>query len=241
MKIKRIALASLPLLLTASFASNAADALFRPRASVGFASYELEFLASGSAIADSSYMTGGFGATIAKDNIYFDAAYTTSLSATYDNSGTDDDFTRTDLNFTVGLALDGGLSVFAGYKTGESAYSSFVGVGEELRFEASGLFFGAGFSNNMENSSISFNAAIAFLEGELTDDDTSATPYNATADTIGFSFGLGYNYYINNDSGFGLKGTVQVYDFVDWVDPVYTISDTAETLVSVEASYFVNF
>jgi hypothetical protein len=238
-------LVCIPLLLAASFAASADDVLFRPRASLGYASYELKFTGSGGgSLADSSYLTGGFGATIAKDNLYFDLAYNTSLSASYDNFGTDDDFKRTDLSLTAGLALDGGVTVFAGYKTGKSEYTDTIDPDISLiTFEASGLFFGAGLSNSIDdNSTISFNAAIALLNGDFKDNDTFNPPFNASADTVGFSIGAGYNYFINNNSGIGLKGSYQYYNFVDWTDANYPgIPDTAETLISIDVSYFANF
>lgn len=240
MHIKNAHLAALPLLLSVTFTASAADTLIRPRASLGFASYDLAFTQSGAELEGSSYMTGGFGATIAQDKLYFDIAFNTSLGATYDNLGSDDDFDRTDLNLTLGLALDGGLTVFGGYKDGGTEYFNYFGPSDNLHFDTSGLFFGAGISNSLsDSSSISFNGAIALLEGTMTSDGPN--PFDATADTIGFSLGASYNYYLNNDSGFGLKGTFQSYNFVDWTDPNYTIADTVETVISVEASYFHNF
>jgi hypothetical protein len=82
---------------------------------------------------------------------------------------------------------------------------------------------------------------LAFLEGKLTDNDTFFVPYDAKADTIGFSMGAGYTHFLDNDSGIALKGALQLYSFVDWVDANATISDTDETVISVDISYFANF
>ncbi|MDH5389365.1 MAG: hypothetical protein OEY06_13085 [Gammaproteobacteria bacterium] len=240
MNTKSIRLAVLPVLLSATFTASAADTLIRPRASLGFASYDLAFTQSGAAISDSSYMSGGFGVTIAQDKLYFDFAYNTSLGATFDNGGVDDDFNRTDLSLTVGTALNGGLSIFGGYKNGSTEYFNYFGPSANMHFDTSGLFFGAGISNSInDNSSISFNGAIALLDGSLTDDGIN--PYDATAATVGLSLGASYNYYLNNDSGFSLKGTYQSYNFVDWADANYNIPDTVESIIAVEASYFFNF
>ena len=79
------------------------------------------------------------------------------------------------------------------------------------------------------------------LDGELTDNDVNAIPFDASANTVGLSFGAGYNYYLNNDSGVSLKGMIQSYNFTGWEDQNYIIDDTSEFLFSAEASYFFNF
>ncbi len=246
MYIKRLRYAVLPLLLSATFSSAiASDTLFRPRATFGFASYELTLLRPGSLpTAEISYAMGGFGATIAQDQLYFDFAYNTSLGATYDNGGFDDEFVRTDLNLTVGIALDGGMTLFGGYKTGESTYACTGCIATLYSFKSSGLFFGAGISNSIDDSSsISVNAALALLSGQLKDKeiDLGFIPYNAEADTIGISLGASYNYHISNDSGIGLKATIQNYTFVDWVDPNYVHDDISESIFATEVSYYINF
>lgn len=240
MKMKITAFSLTLLLVSASFTSYA-DTLFRPRVSLGYTSYELAFTGSGNSLADSTYLAGGFGATIAADNLYFDIAYTTSLGATYDNGGIDDDFERTDLNLTLGVVFEGGFTLFGGYKIGKSEYSDTVSTATLLTFEATGPYFGVGMSTSLPDGSFSFNIALAFLKGELTDNDTFFVPYDAEADTIGFSMGAGYTHFLGNDSGIALKGALQFYSFVDWVDANATIDDTDETVISVDISYFANF
>ena len=245
-KIARLSILSL--LAAASLPAYASDVLVRPRASLGLASYSLTIGDAGSeAEATSSYIKGGFGLTIAKENLYFDLGYSTSFGATHDAFIVEEDFVRTDLNLTVGTALNNGLSVFGGFKTGESELSdTFTGL--TTSFKASGIFFGASKSWSGANDSISVNAAIAFLDGELTDDDPTfdlgySNARDASANTVGLSFGAGYNYYLSDDSGISLKGMFQSYNFTGWEDPnpYLGVPDTTERLFSAEASYFFNF
>ncbi|MCW8956546.1 MAG: hypothetical protein OQL09_06655 [Gammaproteobacteria bacterium] len=220
-----------------------AETLVRPRASVGFASYELSFSdPTLGSISDTSYMTLGAGATFAQDNIYFDVSVTTALGASHDFTefDQDEDFFRNDLALTVGLVLDQGISVFGGYKSGETEYENPSATSTLLSFETSGIFGGASMSFPSGNDVVSVNAALAFMEGTLTDNDTAFTPYDETADTIGLSFGAAYVKNITNDTGLMFKGAFQLYAFSDWTGN-YSIADLDETIFSVEAAYFVNF
>ena len=240
MKI-RVTRISIILLLVMVSSAVQAEMLFRPRASLGYAAYELALTEAGTSLSDSSYPTGGFGATIASDNIYVDLAYNTSLGATHENGSVDDDFKRTDITITVGAGLKYGISIFGGYKTGKTEYSYTTEPNyTRLTFEAKGPFFGASMSF-LRDSALSVNVAIALLEGELTDNDTFFPPFDATADSTGFSLGIGYNHSLTKGTGLILKSTFQAYSFKDWVDPNYTISDMDEKIFSTDISYYVNF
>ena len=241
MNTKLARLSILSLLAAASLPAYASDVLVRPRASLGLSSYSLEIGKSDTVTANSNYLKGGFGLTVAKDKLYFDFGYSTSFSATHDAAPVEEDFARTDLNLTVGSALGHGFSLFGGFKTGESELSdSFSGI--TTTFTASGLFFGGSKSWSGDNHSISINAALALLKGELTDNDVNFAPLDATAtNTVGISFGAGYNYYLSNDSGVSIKGMFQSYSFTGWEDQNYPIDDANEFLFSADASYFFNF
>lgn len=232
-------------LVTVQAANVNAETLVRPRAAIGYASYELSPSdPSLDSISDTSYMTLGAGATIAQDNMYFDVSFTTALDASHDfsSTGQDEDFFRNDLALTVGFVLDQGLSVFGGYKSGKTEYDNPAtsATSTVLTFETSGIFGGASMSFPQGNDVISVNVALAFMEGELTDDDTVAIPFDETADTLGLSFGAAYVKNISNDAGLIFKGAFQLYAFSDWTGN-YTLDDLDESIFSLEATYFMNF
>ena len=230
-------------LATVQAANVNAETLFRPRAAIGFASYELSFSdPTLGSISDTSYMTLGAGATFAQDNVFFDVSFTTALGASHDFTefGQDEDFFRNDIAFTVGMVLDQGVSVFGGYKTGKTEYDNPSASSTILEFETSGIFGGASISFPSGNDVVSVNGALAIMDGTLTDDDTFFTPYDESADTIGVSFGAAYVKNISNDTGLMFKGAFQLYAFSDWSGN-YTLEDLDESIFSLEAAYFMNF
>lgn len=222
-----------------------AETLVRPRAAIGYASYELSPSdPTLDSISETSYMTLGAGVTFAQDNMFFDVAYTTALDASHDfsSTGQDEDFFRNDFALTVGLVLEKGLSVFGGYKLGKTEYDNpqTSATSTVLTFETSGLFGGVSASFPSGNDVISVNGALAIMEGTLTDDDTVFIPYDETADTIGLSFGAAYVKNITNDTGLIFKGAFQLYAFSDWSGN-YALADLDESIFSLEAAYFINF
>jgi hypothetical protein len=248
MKISRLSALTATALILAS-QSVSAESLFRPRASLGFASYELSMDQGTTSLAKSSYMTLGVGATLAMDNLYFDIASTSSLSAEYDNDATSltEDFSRDDVAFTVGLAMDGGFSVFAGYKTGSTEYSNPTASSTFLTFDTNGLFFGASAGFPMsDNNSLSVSGALAFLNGKLEDNYIGAS-YDEEADSIGLSLAMTYTSNFSDTSGMTIKGAVQSYGFTNWSGPYsdsiapLELADHTETIVSLELGFFVSF
>lgn len=137
------------------------------------------------------------------------------------------DFKRTDINLTVGANLHDDLTVFTGYKTGESSFDI---DNDKIVFEATGPFFGITKSVPINDSLISFNAAVAFLNGKLKSSDGF---FDEKADTAGFSLGIAYSHFLTNDSGIIYKGAYQQYDFKDFT--------AKETLLAVEISYYKDF
>lgn len=242
MKIAHLSVLTATALIMTCQSVNA-ESLFRPRAALGFAAYDLSMDAGTTNLSKSSYMTLGVGATLAMDQVYFDVAVTNSLSAEYDNddTATTEDFSRQDIALTVGLALDGGFSVFGGYKTGSSEYTNLSLTSATTTFDTDGLFFGAGIALPVDNNSLSFSGALALMNGTLEDNDTFFTPFNEEADTVGISLSMAYTMNFSETNGLTLKGAVQSYGFTDWTGPNSPLPDMTETIVSVEAAYFANF
>ena len=215
-----------------------ADTLFRPRAVLGYAAYDLTTGASDRA--SSNYTTLGVGATLARDQFYVDAIVANTLNARYDNHDTNtvEDFSRQDVTLTVGMLLEN-LSVFSGYKTGHTHYST-LAPGASSTFNTDGLFVGALLAFPLGNNLLTLNAALASMNGHWKLNSTSL-PINAKADTLGMSLGMAYTLYLSDTHGFLFKGAYQSYHFKDWNDSSATIPDIDETIVSVDAGYFVNF
>ncbi|MDH5391633.1 MAG: hypothetical protein OEY11_00475 [Gammaproteobacteria bacterium] len=225
-----------------------AQMLIRPRASIGVAAYELAFVdpASGS-ITDTSYLTLGGGITLAKGNTFFDLSVSTSLAAehNYTQSGQTETFQRTDFAATLGYVLDSNMSVFGGFKSGRSYFEYPSSDASYMSFDSAGLFGGGSLSFRLGSDVLSFNAALALMNGSLTDNDINfSNRLNEEANTVGVSLGASYVINLSNQSGFILKGALQNYSFTNWTGNYSNtngLSDLKETIVSGNLAYFVNF
>jgi len=239
----RLLTTMLAMTCAATSISVSAETLFRPRASIGYSSYELKFTgASSGTLSSVSYLKGGVGATIASGKLYFDLGYTGSLGAKYDDGVVaDQDFLRDDLTLTVGYALPNNVTVFGGYKSGTTEYTAFDEPNTTLKFEATGPYFGAGISIPTGSGVWSINGAIAILSATLKDDTVGFTPYDASADSVGFSLGAGYTLTFDGGQGLSFKASYQTYDYTGWSDPVYTIPDIEETILALDVEYYINF
>jgi hypothetical protein len=228
--------------LAAVSMSASAETIFRPRVSLGYSNYEFAIPSNNFTI-DTNYLKGGVGATIATGRLYFDLGYSGSIDAEY-NDGTlpqDEEFLRKDLTLTVGYVIGNNITIFGGYKSGSSEFSN-VDVGiSKTKFEASGPYVGAGIGFPVGKGTLSVNGAVAFQDADLTDNDTVGTPLNATGDTLGLSIGAAYNMPFSREQGIAFKANYQDYDYSDWQDPNYTISDITETIFFVDAEYYYNF
>lgn len=246
MKTSPLFVSTLTALLLAS-QSVSAESLFRPRASLGFATYDLSADQGQTQLNKSTYMSLGVGATLAINSFYMDIASTQSLGAEYDNedTGLTEDFARDDFAFTLGFAAKNGFSIFGGYKTGSSEYGNpfTPSSSTTMTFDTSGFFTGASFGFPLnDSSSLSISGALAFLDGELKDNDIgSGTPYNAEANSFGLSLAMTYTANFTDTSGLTLKGGIQSYSFVDWEDPNYFIDDMNETILAMELGFFIGF
>lgn len=242
MKIAHLSVLTATALIMTCQSVNA-ESLFRPRASLGFAAYDLSADSGTTSLNSSSYMTLGVGATLAMDQIYFDIAVTNSIGAEYDNEDTllTEDFSRQDIALTVGMALDGGISIFGGYKTGSSEYTNISPSAATTTFDTDGLFAGASISLPMDQNSLSFSGALALMNGKLEDNDTVFTQYDEEADTVGISLAAAYTMNMSETNGLTFKAGYQAYGFSDWTGPNSPLPDLTESIFSVDATYFANF
>ena len=107
----------------------------------------------------------------------------------------------------AGMDIQPGISPHAAYTCGEgnllavrdaasagsvplAIHIAESSIENDFLFDTSGPFLGLGFSTANGDSTLSFNLAVAMLEGELKDNDTFFLPYNAkSGSTVGFSMG----------------------------------------------------
>ncbi|MDH5407090.1 MAG: hypothetical protein OEZ33_07960 [Gammaproteobacteria bacterium] len=217
-----------------SFASD--DNLLRGRATLGYSSYTLSFTGSSLPTSDvnSTYMFFGAGATFATGKIYFDAAFNSSMNATHDWSGFNGDFERFDMAFTGGYLLSQGWSVFGGFKTGESIFYQDSLPGYRLTFEAFGPFVGGSKVIHLDqSSSVSLSAALAIMTGDIFDNFS----LNDSGNTYGLSVSASYNLPLGDNQGLKARANYHSYSFSDFS----TVVDVDESILSVEASYYMNF
>ncbi len=232
-------------IIAASIASaslnTSADTLFRPRASLGYSSYELTLTDPGDTLSESSYLKGGIGVTIATGQLYFDLGFSNSLGATYDEGVTPgEDFNRSDTTLTIGYVFSNNMTLFGGYKSGSSEFNNSSTSVSSTKFDASGPYLGLGIGFPSSGGTWSFNAAIAALSAELTDNDTGI-PFNASADAVGFGLGAGYSMPFGSTQGLSFKANFQSYDYTDWEDPNYIPPDIQESIFAMDVEYYYNF
>lgn len=217
-----------------------------PRASLGFAAYSLDIpLASGGSqkAATSSYGTLGAGLTVAADNFYVAIDTTTSMGGEHDlYNTTGGDFSRDDTAFTVGVTTAEGFQFFGGYKTGKTEFKTPTLTMKTTTFDTSGPFLGLGFSSATGDSTLSFNLAVAMLEGELKDNDTFFLPYNAkSGSTVGFSMGINWSTALSERTRLSVGGKYEIYAYQDWEDPNYNIPDMNESIFSMNVGLSYRF
>ncbi|MDH5518773.1 MAG: hypothetical protein OEY36_13300 [Gammaproteobacteria bacterium] len=224
-----------------------AEMLFRPRASVGVAKYELSFLdQTQGSITDTSYLTLGAGITLASGRTFLDLSVGTSLGGQHDYTanGQTEVFQRTDFAGTLGYVLNSSMSVFAGFKSGSSYFENPTANSSYMSFNSSGLFGGASLSLRLGTDVLSLNGALALMNGTLVDDDQTINHFNEKANTVGVSVGASYVINLSKESGFILKGSLQSYSFANWsgnYSDNNNLSDLKESIVSGNLAYFVNY
>lgn len=226
---------SLVLLLNQN-AFAADDSLLRLRVTAGFSNYALTQTGKGSTAPDatSQYLALGGGLTYAKGNFYFDAYGSMSIGAEHDWPTFEGDFNRTDTALTAGYLLQGGWSVYGGYKWGKSEFGRDSAPGYLLTFEAEGFFAGASKSiRQASGTTVSLSAAVAFMTGYIY--DTASLDDEGSA--IGTSFSATYNVPMAGGTGIQVKGFYQYYGFSDF----RAAADTNETIIGAHAAYYMNF
>jgi hypothetical protein len=229
-------------------AVQAEEGLVRLRVGAAATDYSLKFDSSTpdsyyrNKTAKSSYTAKNAGLTfVSPGGFYVDILGQTSGDATHDlwePYAKNMEFSRDDFTLTLGVSIpsqSGTGSVFGGFKSGttelQAPKGTFIpGYGAPLwskdKFETTGFFFGGGYGFPAAGGQIGFNAAMAFMGGEWTDD----TGYRVEADfTFGFSMGASYTYTFGKNFGLiaDLKFQNYSYNFDTSTSTPYTITETA--------------
>lgn len=235
------------LILSGSLLASAnafAQVDFRPRVSLGMASYDIEINfndGSSPTAADSTYLKAGIGAAMITGRWYFDFGYGGSIYAeAEDDVGATFDFVRSDLTLTAGYVFPSNFTVFGGYKTGTSEFTGDPTCpGCEIKFEADGIYGGAGYNIPVDGNVFSINAAVAVLNGELALVEPGLPTFTDESGTVGVSLGAGYKISMSNTSGFTLKAIAQSYRFKEF-DSLQGLA-TDETIISLDFGYYTVF
>lgn len=234
-------------LLFVSYTAQASDISFTPRASFALTAYKFSQPARTGALAPTgingndfpeldfevTFKVLGIGGTFSGEGYYFDLSAQQSSeeedSFTLDDPLLTEPFVETfkgdrqDFALTLGTrVLENQGSIFLGYKTGKSEASG--NKGQYLKFEEKGLFIGANYGWTLGSGRLSFNAALADLEGELTETVTNpqfASPavlsepldINATSDAQGLSYGLSWSSRISKNLSYSLSYDTKKYTF----------------------------
>lgn len=208
------------LVMLSCAAASAQDGVIRARA--GISNNDFTSLFSGGVL-KSKFNSLNLGATyIQTSGMYYDVALKNSLSAKWGvdggaRNGEEDAYSRRDLTFTVGKALDGGIQVFGGYQQADSTINlgpNSVPANFEEEFNVKGFFAGVGKTIPMSVGSVNLNAAVGAMKGRLL--DGSATWHSSKVGT-GFSLGAVYSYPVDNKTNlsFELKSQQYKYKFDD--------------------------
>ncbi len=154
-------------------------------------SYDAQLLAldlSVTASVDSWYVSIGVEPTIADDSVTSDFNNEYSITSSIDSSvitgstgniEADYDISRYDLSATIGYKFEQNITVFGGYKYGETTEEyqadsvillDYLPNDFESTFEESGLFIGGAYTLSFDDIGIlTFSAAYAFMENDYKD------------------------------------------------------------------------
>ncbi|MCD4679864.1 MAG: hypothetical protein K8S00_05700 [Bacteroidales bacterium] len=154
--------------------SNASDFIFMPRVMGGVETYNYEQEAPGGNTLEFSDTMPfiGCGVTVAKDSFYIDGYFMETETGSDSPYNWDVNFSRQNYSFSVGYHKEGSLGTyFVGYRSGKTEFETAT----EFDLTTSGWFVGGAIGNPY----FSFNCAIAFLEGDATDEQDNVVGFTA--------------------------------------------------------------
>jgi len=232
---------------------QAGDFTFQPRVMAGVMRYSFEekfkqehggnigTYESGEKLRDNLPFIG-FGGTLSYDRFFIDAYVQRSGEGEDGGSSkTDDffvannspvDFKRKDYAITLGYGVTDRLSIFGGYKYGQTDFerldtlASIGFVGDTFfkesvhsEFKQDGPFIGATYGWQLGNGLFGLNIAVAKMDGEKTRHTvvTGSSNHQSTSifsdDTLGVTFGISWKAPITKNLMYGLSLDGYRYDF----------------------------
>ncbi len=215
----------------------------KPYANLGLQKYEFTIVdpngpdESETEVADSNYLAVGGGVTVSNGSLYGDLNLSTSVAAELESADGDADFTRYDISFAMGYLLEGGFSVFGGYKIGTSEMSEFSNDASipDIEFKADGFFIGASQGWNVDETTLlSFSLAAALMKGHYTWENETINKVKVESDsTVGVSAGLSMSKLINDNLSLTGSFKYQSYTYSDF-DGEFAGSIFTEELAGLE-------
>lgn len=181
------ALSGLGLLVSAT--GHAAELKVTPNAFVSYRDFEYSV---GNGGIDNNLYSLGIGLTATYGRFYLDlSGEKNPTSGKEPTQSSTAYFEREDAAVSLGYGVNESISVFAGYKYGETRIvspPSAMTIGSQVRLQGRGLFIGAGagWAVNATNL-VSFSAAYAMMRAEYED---SAFDSNTRGDASGTSLGI---------------------------------------------------
>lgn len=245
-----------------------AESGFIPRASIGVADYQfsqdardqIDFPEVNFSVV---FNMLGVGGTFYKDNYYIDLFFQHS-----DNQS--DDFEeniqgtnfkerfvgdRKDAAVTVGMKiLDFRGSVYGGYKIGVSEATSDLDT--KLKFSEDGYFIGGNYSWPIGKGTLTFNMAVAFLDGSLKEDASAAAEafiqglhpgavldLDADSKATGLSYGISWSAPLSERFTYSVSVDANNYTFKDVDDDLATDppDEFEEDFVTAKLSFSYHF
>jgi len=137
-------------------------------------------------------------------------------------SSTKASFDREDTTITLGWSIMDGVSVFTGYKYGETTTDG-DGVNFKETFEEDGPFVGASYSIPFEAGNLTFSAAYASMDGDFKSNqeieiltglvNITQNSLKYKGDTTGLSFGASWSGELTDNMIYTVSLKHQKYDF----------------------------
>ncbi|MEM7017921.1 MAG: hypothetical protein AAF512_11375 [Pseudomonadota bacterium] len=172
--------------------NESSDWVVTPELSVSFRNFEYS---ADTTDIDGDIFSLRFGASVAYKNYYLDITGETNLGSG-DTNITDVDFDRQDATLTFGYGLSETISIFLGYKHGETTIQAPADVvGSKITLTGNGFFAGAGGVWPVKDlGAFSFSAAFAVMDASYNQPPTFG---KTSGDATGTSLSLAWNGVIN--------------------------------------------
>lgn len=199
-----------------------------------FASYrDFEYSIGGGGI-DNKLYSLGIGLTATYGRFYLDiSGEKNPASGKEPNENGNAYFEREDAAVSIGYGINESISVFAGYKYGETSIvspPSAIAIGSQVSLEGRGLFIGAGGGWTVgQHNLLSFSAAYAMMRAQYYD---SSFVSDTQGDASGTSLGLRWKGWLSQHLSYDLSLIRHDYYYEDF--DLLSL-DISEQILSIRA------